>query len=225
MRRFGFFFFAFFSAPQWRYSSWWNDPWKNATRSWSLLAVCTLLWSPDHSPNCVFTSVSELDYFSGSAVWWNFLRNMFCDLLDLNEMDVFFFLNVFNANDFNGNTVFVHSWPTESRCSVKNPTLVDASLAALKITHMDSGVVRCQVISALSAPCSRWQFSGVEIFKCVLTEREVSLMLALQMCWCVLWDQWNDLGIFNQMSWQIYSPPLRGWLTLWRSTLEPPRSR
>lgn len=154
----------------------------------------------------------------------SFPCNMFCDLLDLNEMDVFFFLNLFNANDFNGNTVF-HSWPTELRCSVKNPTLVDASLAALNITHTNSGVVRCQVISALSAPCSRWQFSGVETFKCVFNEREVSLMLTLQMCWCVLWDQWNGLVIFNQMSWQIYSTPLRGWLTLWRGTLAPPRSR
>lgn len=129
-----------------------------------------------------------------------------------------FFLNVFNANDFNGNTGFVHSWPTELRCSVKNPTLVDHHTYGFR-----SGAVSGDH-SSVSA-CRRWQFSGVETFKLVLNEREVSLMLAPQMCWCVLWDQWSGLVIFNQMSWQIYSPPHREWLTLWRGTLAPPRSR
>lgn len=119
---------------------------------------------------------------------------------------------------------FFHSWPTEIRCSIKNPTLVDASLAALSISHTDSGVVWFQVITALSAPVAAGSFQVWQHLY-VLNEREVSLMLALQMCWCVLWDQWNGLVIFNQMSWQIYSPPLRGLLTLWRSTLAPLRSR
>lgn len=98
---------------------------------------------------------------------------------------IFFPLNMFNAIDFNGNTIFVHPWPTEWGCSVKDATFLDASVAALNITCTDSGVIRFQVITALAASCSRWQFSDVETFKRVLSEREVSLMSVLQMCWCV----------------------------------------
>lgn len=87
-----------------------------------------------------------------------------------------------------------------------------------QLTYTDS-------VSGDHSSVSTWQFSGVEAFKCVLNKRESSLMLALQTCWCVLWDQWSGLVIFNQMSWQIYSPPLRGLLTLWRGTLALPRSR
>lgn len=67
----------------------------------------------------------------------------------------FFFLNMCNTNGFNGNRVFVHSWPTKLRCSIKNPTLVDA---ALNIIHTDSGVVRFPVITARPAPVDTGSF-------------------------------------------------------------------